>query len=149
MTYNYSEGTSIEHLYDLKNIKALPDNINFPLPPEWKISYSLNFRGDRKYTLENINDHIFRVIWKYKCCYKDDYTGNCECSCIHCGNGQKVLYIFELDKNYGVCVFWNGCLSYEPDGEYIISNSLTDLIDMCMTKEHRELFQNSLIPKAK
>ena len=91
MTYNYSEGTSIEHLYDLKNIQALPDNINFPLPPEWKISYSLNFQGDRKYTLENINDYIFRVIWKYKCCYKDDYTGNCECSCcIHCGNGQKV-----------------------------------------------------------
>lgn len=143
MIYNHAKGTQIGWADDLKN-----DLTKFD-PLSWRISYSLNFQGDMKYTLENIFDYISRVIWKYECCDEDDYTHICKCSCTHCGNGKKVLYIFKLDKDYGIFLFWNGCLTFDPSGTFTISNSLTDLINMCMTREQRELFQNNYISKCK
>lgn len=102
------------------------------------LKYSLNYSGEKTYTLDKIVNFIDKVLLRYVVSEKEESNND---SCVHCGYGYKSWYIVLLkNNNYAFIDLWSGCLSY---GSIIISNSLIDLENMCMSNTQREQYDET------
>ena len=104
---------------------------------EYELTYPPTFNSVK---IDNLQDH--KIIWE-----SSNKNG-----CIHCGNGEDIYEIGQLD-NYYFCVnTWSGCLTYNAEGlEYNtilkipISDSRDEFYKMCLTDKIRTLLKKEHI----
>lgn len=109
------------------------------------ISYSLNYSGERKFTAGTISEKFEEVLWKYVASEPDEVNQVNESSDSHnsCGYscGKTIWAVVAMkDGNYCFVDMWDGCLSYGGSGRITISNSLEDLLTMCLTPTQSKAF---------
>lgn len=109
-----------------------------------EIKYSLNYLGEKNYTLNLVINSIDKIIFVYGDFDLMDDLERENIGCRYCGNGEYILYVVLLNDNkYALLDLWTGCLTYGSHGNVIISESPEDLENMCMTNTQRNIYNEN------